>query len=76
MRRLAALALAALGASLLVDAVRRANQAAVSVGARALVTEAIDDDAIRFYEHHGMARLIEGSHLLFVPLRGEALYSE
>ena len=58
-----------LGTALLVDAVRRAGQAAASVGARAVVTEAIDAAAVGFYEHHGMTRLAEGSHLLFLLLR-------
>jgi predicted N-acetyltransferase YhbS len=41
-----------LGASLLADAIDNAARVAELIGARALVVDAIDDAAYRFYEHH------------------------
>lgn len=42
-----------LGAALLRDAILRTLQAAEIGGIRALLVHAIDDQAVRFYEHHG-----------------------
>lgn len=44
-----------LGASLLKDAFQRAINAAVAIAGRAIVVHAIDDDAVRFYEHFDFA---------------------
>ncbi len=52
-----------LGADLLRDAVARAVAGAHHYGARALVVDAIDEDAASFYRHHG-----------FLPLNGLRLY--
>lgn len=52
-----------LGADLLRDALARAVVGAHHYGARALVVDAIDESAARFYEHHG-----------FLPLEGLRLY--
>lgn len=41
-----------LGASLLADAIDNATRVAERLGARALVVDAIDDTAQRFYEHY------------------------
>jgi predicted N-acetyltransferase YhbS len=41
-----------LGASLLADAIDNAVRVAELIGARALIVDAIDDAARRFYEHH------------------------
>lgn len=40
-----------LGPALLKDAFQRAVNAAVAIAGRAIVVHAIDDDAVRFYEH-------------------------
>ena len=42
-----------LGSSLLLDALSRASEAVAIVGGRLVVVDAIDDQAERFYEHHG-----------------------
>jgi len=42
-----------LGASMLHDAVRRATDVSDRIGSRALVVDAIDDNAAAFYRHHG-----------------------
>jgi len=45
-----------LGCDLLSDALRIARTASQMLGARALVAEALDDDAARFYAHQGLWR--------------------
>ncbi len=42
-----------LGSSLLLDALSRAADAVEVAGGRLTVVDAIDDSAVRFYEHHG-----------------------
>lgn len=51
-----------LGGELLVEAIRRAVAAAENVGARAVVVDAVDESAFRFYEHFGFEDL-EGMRL-------------
>ena len=51
-----------LGGELLVEALRRTVAAAHAVGARAVVVEAIDEAAYRFYQHFGFEDL-EGMRL-------------
>jgi GNAT superfamily N-acetyltransferase len=43
----------ALGASLLLDALTRASDAIEIAGGRLIVVDAIDESAVRFYQHHG-----------------------
>jgi GNAT superfamily N-acetyltransferase len=45
-----------LGGKLLFDAYQRVLAATRTVAARDLVVDAIDDDAVRFYEHYGFIR--------------------
>jgi GNAT superfamily N-acetyltransferase len=45
-----------LGAALLGDALARALRAVEIIGGRFIVVDAIDEDAIGFYEHHGFLR--------------------
>ena len=45
-----------LGSALLADAVRRAAQAAETIGIRAMLIHAIDERAAQFYERHGFRR--------------------
>ena len=59
-----------LGASLFIDAVRRSQAAAQVIGARALVTEAVDDHAAAFYRHQKMTPLAASPHTLYLLLRG------
>ncbi len=51
-----------LGGELLVDAVRRCVRGAREFGARAVVVDAIDSDALAFYRHFGFLEL-EGQRL-------------
>lgn len=48
---------AGLGAALLVDALRRAVRGGREIGARAVVVDAIDDQATAFYAHFGFIAL-------------------
>lgn len=56
-----------LGAALLKDAMIRCVSAADSVGARAVLVHALDDEARSFYEHYGFARCPESDmHLMIL----------
>ena len=60
---------AGLGASLLQDAVRRAIQASETLGMRALIVNAKDDDVVPFYERFGFRRFPDGSErILFLKI--------
>lgn len=56
-----------LGSQLLLDALERIIDATELVGGRLIVVDAIDDDAARFYIHHGF-QPIEGSSRLVMKL--------
>jgi ribosomal protein S18 acetylase RimI-like enzyme len=53
-----------LGAMLLADAVRRANQSADTVGSSMLVVDALNDRAVAFYEGNGFVRLPDSLRLV------------
>lgn len=53
-----------LGGVLLADALRRVLAATATVGARFVVVDAIDDNALRFYEHHGFRQIPETQRLV------------
>ena len=55
-----------LGADLLVDAARRALAAADVIGARALVVQALDDEARGFYERFGFRPFSDREPLMFI----------
>jgi GNAT superfamily N-acetyltransferase len=57
-----------LGTDLLIDALRRCLTAAATAGARAVITHAIDDDAVAFYERHGFLRSPLGERTLLMPI--------
>jgi GNAT superfamily N-acetyltransferase len=57
-----------LGADLLSDAVRRCCAVAEIAGARGIVAHAIDDDAVRFYGHHGFALSGLGERVMLLPI--------
>jgi len=57
-----------LGADLLTHAVRDATTVAGIVGARALVTEAIDEAAIRLYLRNNLRQSAVRADLLYLPL--------
>jgi len=54
------------GAAMLFDAVQRT--AASDIGAHSLIVDAIDDGAVRFYEHHGFIQLPSTNRVLFLPI--------
>lgn len=57
-----------LGADLLADAVRRCCAASEIAGARAIVAHAIDDEAARFYQHHGFVPSPLGERVMLLPM--------
>lgn len=57
-----------LGTDLLIDALRRCLIAAETAGARAVITHAIDDDAVAFYERHGFVRCPLGERTMLMPI--------
>lgn len=57
-----------LGTDLLIDALRRCLNAADTAGARAVITHAIDDDAMSLYERHGFLRCPLGERTMLMPI--------
>jgi GNAT superfamily N-acetyltransferase len=57
-----------LGSALLADALRRCVSASQIVGARAVVSHAIDEEAAFFYERHGFLRSPSGERVLLMPM--------
>lgn len=53
-----------LGGALLAEALQRVLVATETVAARFVVVDAIDEDAARFYEHHGFRRIPETLRLV------------
>lgn len=59
-----------LGGALLYDAVQRSTESDIAV--YALLVDAKDDLAVRFYEHHGFHRFASRPNVLFLPIKGNA----
>ena len=57
-----------LGRALLIDALRRMANAAEHVAAHAVVLDAIDEGAKRFYEQYGFLELADDPLHLFLPM--------
>ncbi len=57
-----------LGTDLLIDALRRCLSAADTAGARAVITHAIDADALAFYERHGFVHCPLGERTMLMPM--------
>lgn len=57
-----------LGEFLLVDALRRALLGSRTTAAFAVVVEAKDDSAVRFYQQYGFVPILGQPHRLFLPL--------
>ena len=55
-----------LGGVLLFDAARRTM--ASDIAARFMLVDALNEGAVRFYEHHGFRRVPDDARRLFVPL--------
>ena len=65
-----------LGSALLVDAVQRCVAASEIIGARGIITHAIDDDAVGFYQRHGFF-VTPVKRLLLLPMeQARALISQ
>ena len=57
-----------MGADLLADAVWRCCAASEIAGARAIIAHAIDDDAVRFYQHHGFVPSPLGERVMLLSM--------
>jgi len=57
-----------LGKALLNDALRRVLQVSEHVGIHAVVVDAIDDEAAKFYQKYGFTALPDQPHKLLLPL--------
>jgi GNAT superfamily N-acetyltransferase len=57
-----------LGTDLLIDALRRCLTAAETAGARGVITHAIDNEAMAFYEHHGFVRSPLSERTMLMPI--------
>lgn len=57
-----------LGTDLLIDALRRCVIAAETAGARGVITHAIDDAAMAFYERHGFVRCALAERTMLMPI--------
>lgn len=57
-----------LGSALVVDALRRCSAASEIAGVRGVVTHAIDEAAVGFYERHGFVRSPLGERVLLIPI--------
>lgn len=57
-----------LGKALLKEAIQRTLEASRTIGARALVVHAVDDDAIGYYASFGFRRFPTDSRTLFLPV--------
>ena len=57
-----------LGTDLLIDALRRCLVAAETAGARGVITHAIDDAAVAFYERHGFVRCALAERTMLMPI--------
>jgi len=57
------------GKMLLADAIKRTTAVSDQIAIYALVVDAINDDAIRFYEQFGFNRISGSSQRLFLPLK-------
>jgi len=58
-----------IGKMLLVDAIKRTLSVSDQIAIYAMVVDAIDDNAKRFYEQFGFVRLSDDSPRLFLPLK-------
>jgi len=57
-----------LGADLLLDGVRRCLEVSEIAGVHAIITHANDDDAVRFYRHHGFLRSPLGDRVMLLRI--------
>lgn len=66
-----------LGTEMLSDALRRCLAASEIAGARGVVTHAIDDDAVGFYQRHGFLLSPLGERVMLLPIESvRSLFEE
>ncbi len=58
-----------LGEFLLMDAMRRAFLQSSQIAAAAVIVDAIDESAVRFYQHFDFLQFPDGPNRLFLPMR-------
>jgi GNAT superfamily N-acetyltransferase len=58
-----------IGEFLLLDALRRALGQSAEIAAAAVVVEAIDGDAVKFYQHFGFVAFLSIADRLFLPMK-------
>lgn len=58
-----------LGRALVKEAVQRTLEASRTIGARALIVHAVDDEAVSFYAPFGFQRFPTDSRTLFLPIK-------
>jgi len=57
-----------MGQYLLIDALKRSFQVSNQIGIVAVIVDAKNDKAVKFYEHFGFIKLPEKGHRLFLPI--------
>lgn len=57
-----------LGEGLLLDALQRALDLSVGLGVYAVEVDAIDDDAVKFYQKYGFSPLLDDPLHLYLPI--------
>ncbi len=57
-----------IGQYLLVDGLKRSLQVSNQIGIVAIIVDAKDNKAVKFYEHFGFLKLPENTHRLFLPI--------
>lgn len=57
-----------IGTDLMADALKRCVAASEIAGVRAIITHAIDDEAVGFYKHHGFITSSLGERIMLMPI--------
>ncbi len=57
-----------IGAHLLIDALKRSLLISSQIGINAVIVDAKDDNATKFYQHYGFIPFPSNSHKLFLPI--------
>src|ERR1700731_2193082 len=64
-----------LGADLLSDGVRRCVEGSEIAGVRGIIPHALDDDAVRFYQHHGFFRCPLGDRVMLMTIEAARAFA-
>jgi len=57
-----------LGQYILIDALKRSFQVSNQIGIAAVIVDAKNEQALKFYQHFGFIKLPENNHRLFLPI--------